>query len=98
MVNRIQRLRKESGLAITDRIRLGVYGPERIRAAAGDYRDFICDETLALQLEIDDGQDEVDGYDAVQSVTIDDMDVVIALVRGVESDPSADRISAGARD
>ena len=43
LVNRIQRLRKESGLAITDRIRLGVYGQERIRAAAHDHRDFICD-------------------------------------------------------
>ena len=98
LVNRIQRLRKESGLAITDRIRLAVYGPERIRAAAGDYRDFICDETLALQLEIDDGQSTVNGYDAVQSVTIDDMDVVIALNRAAEDGPSADRISAGARD
>ena len=98
LVNRIQRLRKDSGLAITDRIRLGVYGPERIRAAAHDHRDFICDETLALQLEIYDGQDAVNGYDSVQSVTIDDMDVVIALSQGGESRPSAGRAGAGAQD
>ena len=98
LVNRIQRLRKESGLAITDRIRLGVYGPEPIRAGADDHHDYICDETLALQLEIYDARDAVDGYDAVQSVTIDDMDVVIALNRGVESRPSAGRARAGAQD
>jgi isoleucyl-tRNA synthetase len=98
LVNRIQRLRKDSGLAITDRIRLGVYGPERIRAAADDHRDFICDETLALQLEIDDGLDAVNGYEAVKSVTIDDMDVVIALTRGAESDPTGGGVGSGVRD
>ncbi len=98
LVNRIQRLRKESGLAITDRIRLAVYGPERIRTAAADYRDFICDETLALQLEIGNGKDTVDGYDAVQNVTIDDMDVVIALNRQAESDPQGGQAGTGARD
>jgi isoleucyl-tRNA synthetase len=98
LVNRIQRLRKESGLAITDRIRLGVYGPEHIRTAAGDHHDFICGETLAVRLEIDDSQDTVAGYDAVQSVRIDDMDVVIALNRGVEGDPSEGRPGAGAQD
>ena len=98
LVNRIQRLRKESGFAITDRIRLGVYGPAHIRAAAGDHHDFICGETLAVQLEIDDSQDTVAGYEAVQSVKIDDMDVVIALNRRVESDPSEGRAGAGAQD
>jgi isoleucyl-tRNA synthetase len=100
LVNRIQRLRKDSGFAITDRIRLAVYGPERIRAAAHDHRDFICDETLALQLEIYDGHDAGNGYDVVQSVTIDDMDVVIALSQGGGGRPSADRgpASGGAQD
>ncbi len=98
LVNRIQRLRKDSGLAITDRIRLAVYGPERIRAAAHDHHDFICDETLALQLEIYDGQDTINGYDSVQNVTIDDMDVVIALSQGGESRPSAGRTGAGDQD
>ena len=98
LVNRIQRLRKESGFAITDRIRLAVYGPAHIRAVAGDHHDFICGETLAVQLEIDDSQDTVAGYEAVQSVTIDDMDVVIALDRGGDSDPSGGRAAAGAQD
>jgi isoleucyl-tRNA synthetase len=98
LVNRIQRLRKESGLAITDRIRLAVYGTESIRAATEDHRDFICEETLALQFEISDGGDSVDGYEAVQSVTIDDTDVVIALNRAAEGDPSGGRNAAGDQD
>ncbi len=96
LVNRIQRLRKDSGLAITDRIRLGVYGPEQIRTAAGDHRDFICGETLAVQFEIDDSPDAVAGYEAVQSVRIDDMDVVIALNREEMNDPSGGQ-AAGAQ-
>jgi isoleucyl-tRNA synthetase len=97
LVNRIQRLRKESGLAITDRIRLGVYGPVDIKAAAGEHHDFICGETLAVQLEIDDSQDSVEGYEAVQNVKIDDMDAVIALTRGLEGDSSGSEAGAGAQ-
>ena len=98
LVNRIQRLRKESGLAITDRILLGVYGPEPIKAAAVHHQDFICAETLARQIEIYDGQDTVDGYDAVQGSTIDDLDVRIALSRAVEDGPSAGPAGGGAQD
>ena len=98
LVNRIQRLRKESGLDITDRIRLGVYGPEPIRAAADGHQDFICAETLARHLEIYDGQVAVNGYDVVQNVTIDDMDVVIALNRAVEDGLSVDPDRGGGQD
>ena len=98
LVNRIQRLRKESGFAITDRIRLGVYGPAHIRAAAGDHHDFICGETLAVRFEVDDSQDAVAGYEAVQSVTIDDVRVVIALNRESEGDRSGGQVRAGAQD
>ena len=98
LVNRIQRLRKESGLAITDRIRLGVYGPESIRAAADGHQDFICAETLARHLEIYDGQVAVNGYDAGRNVTIDDMDGVIALNRAVEDGPSVDPARGGGQD
>ena len=85
-------------MAITDRIRLGVYGPEPIRAAADGHQDFICAETLARHLEIYDGQVAVNGYDTVQNVTIDDMDVVIALNRAVEDGPSVDPARGGGQD
>ena len=47
--------------------------------AASGHLDFICGETLAVQIDIEDHQDSADGYEAVQSVQIDDMDVLIAL-------------------
>ncbi|MFW6206911.1 MAG: isoleucine--tRNA ligase, partial [Gemmatimonadota bacterium] len=51
LVNRIQRLRKEAGLEITDRIRLGVEGPAEVRAALDDFGEFIARETLAVELK-----------------------------------------------
>ncbi len=94
LVNRIQRLRKDSGLAITDRIRLGVYGPEHIKAAVGEYREFICGETLAVHLDIDESRETVEGFDAVQSVGIDDADVLIALARQPDGEPAEGRSSS----
>lgn len=51
LVNRIQRLRKEADLHISDRIRLGVFGPEGIVEAVRRHRGFIMGETLAVELE-----------------------------------------------
>jgi hypothetical protein len=48
-------LRKEAGLEITDRIDLGVEGPEAVATAVESYRDFITGETLALSLRQGDG-------------------------------------------
>ncbi len=84
LVNRIQRLRKEGGLEITDRIRLSIFGPEEIRAAADDYRDFICGETLSTQLAIGSVEGDLAGYDAASSIRIDDLPTVIALNRDVD--------------
>ena len=53
LVNRIQRLRKDAGLEITDRIGLALAGPDAVRAAAEAHRDFIAGETLAVDLRIE---------------------------------------------
>ena len=52
LVNRIQRLRRESGLDITDRIRLGVGGTEAVCAAAREHEAVIARETLAVAVEV----------------------------------------------
>ena len=52
LVSRIQRLRRESGLAVTDRIRLGIAGGDVVRSAAREHRDAIARETLAVAVEI----------------------------------------------
>ena len=98
LVNRIQRLRREGGLEITDRIRLAIFGPDEIQSAADDYRDFICGETLSVQLAIGSAEGDVEGYDAASNVQIDDLAAVIALNREVEVDTAGGPIVAGAPD
>ena len=51
LVNRIQRVRKAEGLAVTDRIRLGIGGGSAVVAAAREHGDHIARETLAVSLE-----------------------------------------------
>lgn len=52
LVSRIQALRKESGLEITDRISLCIGGTEKIVGAVEATMEYIKSETLALELEI----------------------------------------------
>ena len=47
----MQRLRKEAGFGVTDRIALTVRGPEVVLAAARDHAAFITEETLARRFE-----------------------------------------------
>lgn len=54
MVNKIQNMRKSSGLEVTDRIEVRVVSSERLKSAAGRYEDFIKAETLARKLEFID--------------------------------------------
>ena len=95
LVNRIQRLRKEGGLEITDRIRLGIFGPEEIRVAATDHRDFVCGETLSIQLVIGGAERDLEGYDVVSRISIDDLPTVIALSREVDWSETGAGVSSG---
>ncbi|MCY3809087.1 MAG: isoleucine--tRNA ligase [Gemmatimonadetes bacterium] len=52
LVNRIQRLRKDSGLQVTDRIRLLVAGGDDVQAAAREHSGAIRRETLAEAVEV----------------------------------------------
>ncbi|MEX2466733.1 MAG: isoleucine--tRNA ligase [Gemmatimonadota bacterium] len=80
LINRIQRLRKDAGLEITDRIELGIAGPEAIRAAAGAHRDFIGGETLALDVALlDEATGERNGFPHALEVDIDGTPAWIAL-------------------
>ena len=70
MVNRIQRLRKDAGLDITDRIDVAIGGPEDVRAAAGEHSDFIGGETLAMGVGVMDMVSDSD-YPHIRKVEID---------------------------
>jgi isoleucyl-tRNA synthetase len=50
LVRGVQNLRKESGLEVTDRIRLRVGGDEVLKRALDDFTDFVRSETLAVAL------------------------------------------------
>jgi isoleucyl-tRNA synthetase len=50
LVRGLQNLRKERGLAVTDRIRLSLYGPERLRLAWDAFADYVAAETLAAEV------------------------------------------------
>lgn len=52
LVNRIQNLRKESGLELTDKISLEILSQKNINDAINNNFDYICSETLASSLNV----------------------------------------------
>ena len=64
LVRVVQQARRDAGLAVSDRIRLGIDGGDDVTEAADRHRDMISAETLATVLEL--GSVPADGYvDAV---------------------------------
>ena len=51
LVRGIQNLRKESGLSVTDRIKLMVFGDDELKDAWTMFADFVAGETLAANVE-----------------------------------------------
>ncbi len=51
LVRSIQNLRKEAGLAVTDRIRLYLDAPEQVQEAVKNFEDYLLSETLASRLD-----------------------------------------------
>lgn len=52
LVNRIQKLRKDSDFEVTDRISVRLEDDEFVKAAVRDYKAYICGEILATDLEL----------------------------------------------
>lgn len=52
LVNRIQKIRKESGLELTDRIAVQIEEYETLKSAIMNFSDYICTEILADNIEI----------------------------------------------
>lgn len=80
LVNRIQRLRRDAGLEITDRIRLGIEGPDEVRSAVARFESYIAKETLALDVMGGTSGMEQE-YEAVLEDEIDGSLVRVALSR-----------------
>jgi isoleucyl-tRNA synthetase len=78
LVNRIQRLRKDAGLEITDRIVLAIGGPDAIKAAADRHQSFIGGETLALAVRVAGSVSDRE-FPHVRDVDIDGTPATIGL-------------------
>jgi len=66
LVHHIQRLRREAGYLVTDRIAAGIEGPSEALDAARTHRTFIATETLMRSLEIGRAVPEADSRQAVE--------------------------------
>jgi isoleucyl-tRNA synthetase len=75
IINKVQNLRKKSGLEVSDRIMLVVDGPEPVQAAVRAHADRLAQETLAESLA---DQGELPHRD---SFRIGDSDITIMLAR-----------------
>lgn len=79
LVNRIQRLRKDGGLEITDRIDLVINGNETVQSAARTFQGFIAGETLAASVTVGDGAMDGAGFPHTRDVDLDGVPAYLAL-------------------
>ena len=76
LVNRIQNMRKDAGLEVTDRITLSIAKSETIESAVASNKAYICGETLADDILIC----EVEPKNAVP-VEFDEIKTYIAFTK-----------------
>ena len=79
LVSRVQRLRKESGFSVSDRIRVWVSGTAEVETVLTEFGDYISSEVLAVELGA--GEPDATTSDAVQVTDLDGLAVRIALSR-----------------
>jgi isoleucyl-tRNA synthetase len=79
LVNRIQRFRKDSGLEITDRISVGIFGPVEVQVAAREFQSFISGEVLALEFRVGEEVPDTKGPASLE-VDLDGRAVTLTLV------------------
>jgi isoleucyl-tRNA synthetase len=78
LVNRVQNLRKDSGLEVSDRIDLEIIVPQELASALSEYREYIMQETLAKNFVVNAQEGEC-SLKFIKSSSIEKMTCVIAL-------------------
>jgi isoleucyl-tRNA synthetase len=78
IVSRVQRLRKELGFAVSDRITLLIAGGAEIQEAVNAFQKWIADEVLALKVRVGE---QIDGTHATHTFDLDGQSVEVALER-----------------
>jgi len=79
VISRVQRLRKESGLAVSDRIRLGISGDADVAAAVAAHGEWIRAEVLATEIRATPGSFQE--YPMRQDLDLDGVAAHIAFTR-----------------
>jgi isoleucyl-tRNA synthetase len=74
-VNRVQNRRKEMGLNVADRIAIRYSCPKEIEDALADFRDYVCAETLAVDIK----SATAAAIGNAVSVDVEGMNVVIGI-------------------
>ena len=78
LVSRVQRLRKELGFAVSDRVTLSVGGSAEIQEAVKAFQKWIADEVLALRVTVGE---KIEGTHAMHTLDLDGENVEVALER-----------------
>ena len=79
VVSRIQRMRKEAGFAVSDRIVVYLAGDPELEATAREFTDYISGEVLARDLTV--GKDFPATVNVTQSLELDGLQARVALHR-----------------
>jgi isoleucyl-tRNA synthetase len=79
LVSRVQRLRKESGFAVSDRVTLSVGAPAEIQEAVKAFEKWIADEVLARRVTV--GERMEDTHATTHTFDLDGQSVEVALER-----------------
>jgi isoleucyl-tRNA synthetase len=80
LISRVQRMRKESGFAVSDRINVRVAGDAQVREVIDAHGAWIAEEVLAAELGLANGEGELEGRD-VQSIDLDGITASVAITR-----------------
>ena len=76
LVNRVQTLRKNTGLEVTDRIEIFVAHNEKLDPAVEQYKAYICGETLAEAIYL---TDSVTGEDVLEDELTENVKVTLRI-------------------
>jgi len=78
LVSRIQRLRRESGFAVSDRITLFIGGGVEIQEAVTAFQKWIAEEVLAVRVNVGE---QIEDRHATHAFDLDGKNVEVALER-----------------
>ena len=81
LISRVQRMRKDAGLAVSDRIGLRIGGDALVLEAAVEHRDWIAEEVLATHIAIGEKAQDTEQMLARQTVDLDGIHADLALTK-----------------